>query len=91
MSLQIPGDSLLRSGNGLLNNMKFTTTDHDRDEWPGNCATVYGGGWWYNGCFSGKLTGAMGGDVTDGQGVRWYNWPDNTDILQYVQMKIRVM
>jgi len=43
---------------GNHNGMKFTTKDRDQDIFErGNCAQVYGGGWWYNNCFSVRLTG----------------------------------
>ena len=32
-----------------LNNMKFTTTDNDNDQYGGNCAAIHSG-WWQNSC-----------------------------------------
>ena len=34
------------------NGMKFTTADNDNDKWSSNCATTWGGGWWYNSCYN---------------------------------------
>ena len=42
-----------------------TLRDRDQDNWVGNCAQTYGGGWWHsgglslpnNGCFDIRLTG----------------------------------
>eukprot|EP00079_Xenopus_tropicalis_P033520 XP_017947291.1 PREDICTED: fibrinogen-like protein 1-like protein [Xenopus tropicalis] len=36
-------------------NMKFTTKDKDHDIYSANCATSYGGAWWYAACFASKL------------------------------------
>jgi hypothetical protein len=38
--------------NGAWNGIKFTTTDSDNDYYPsGDCASEYGGGWWFDACF----------------------------------------
>ena len=42
----------------VMNGMKFSTLDVDNDLLSGkNCASVYGAGWWYNGCYYFLLTG----------------------------------
>ena len=41
----------------VMNGMKFSTLDVDNDLWPRNCASVFGAGWWYNGCYYFLLTG----------------------------------
>ena len=33
-----------------LNNMNFTTTDNDNDQYHGNCAVFRSNGWWHNTC-----------------------------------------
>ena len=39
------------------NHMKFSTKDKDADNFRTNCAQVYHGGFWYNGCWSANLNG----------------------------------
>ncbi|CAL8280835.1 unnamed protein product [Lota lota] len=46
------GDSL-SSHNGK----QFTTLDHDKDGYAGNCAHFQKGGWWYNSCGQANLNG----------------------------------
>ena len=57
-SLHYEGD---RNGNGLFgwyynDGMKFSTNDRDNDLNSVNCASVRGGGWWYNRCYWACLT-----------------------------------
>jgi len=57
-SLQYEGDW---NGNGNFgsyyhNGMKFNTIDQDNDRYTSNCASVRGGGWWYNACLHACLT-----------------------------------
>ena len=43
--------------NNFANGMKFSTYDTDNDLNSGdNCASRYGGGWWYYGCYVACLT-----------------------------------
>jgi ficolin len=44
------------SSGGIHNGMKFTTYDQDNDLYSFNCASRYGGGWWYNKCYCVCLT-----------------------------------
>ena len=71
------GDSLTNAEYGSwanINNMKFSTYDVDNDRHgPENCASSWGGGWWYNWCFLARPTGhyRTGGQVVVG-GINWY-------------------
>ncbi|XP_062135336.1 fibrinogen-like protein 1 isoform X2 [Drosophila sulfurigaster albostrigata] len=44
-------------------NMKFSTFDRDNDFGGGNCAKVFGSGWWYNACFYCNLNAPYGPDL----------------------------
>ncbi len=47
-------------GMKIYNNMMFTTKDRDNDELPvENCATEFGGAWWYNRCHVALFDGAL--------------------------------
>lgn len=39
-----------------ISETRFTTYDWDNDEYSGNCASYYYGGWWMKKCFSFCLT-----------------------------------
>ena len=60
------GDSLTYS-----NLSKFSTYDKDNDNNSGNCASSYRGGWWYNSCSQGKLTGDPYTSSTANYYVKW--------------------
>lgn len=87
-------------GNGVdsmdyHNNRPFSTRDRDNDAFNRNCATIYGGAWWYGGCFRSNLNGKYelhtpedGGHHTQGANRLCWNdgsWTHYTKI----QMKIR--
>ena len=60
------GDSLMYS-----NLWKFSTYDKDNDNNSGNGASSYRGGWWYNSCAQGKLTGEPYSSSTSNSYVKW--------------------
>ncbi|NWI56926.1 FGL1L protein, partial [Calyptomena viridis] len=49
-------DAMASKGTTIMHdNMKFSTSDRDQDTSTGNCASSYGGGWWYSACYSVRL------------------------------------
>ncbi|KAA0718451.1 Angiopoietin-related protein 1 [Triplophysa tibetana] len=70
------GDSLA-SHNGK----QFTTLDHDRDAFSGNCAHFHKGGWWYNACGQSNLNGVWySGGVYRSKfqdGIFWADYGEN--------------
>ncbi|NXH79226.1 FGL1L protein, partial [Hydrobates tethys] len=50
------GDAMTsNSASAVHDNMKFSAKDLDLDTSSGNCASSYGGGWWYSACYSVRL------------------------------------
>ncbi|XP_065503546.1 fibrinogen-like protein 1-like protein [Caloenas nicobarica] len=50
------GDAMAsNSASTTHDNMKFSTNDQDHDTYSGNCASRFGGGWWYSACYSVRL------------------------------------
>ena len=77
------GDSLSYS-----NLAKFSTYDKDNDSNSGNCASSYRGGWWYNSCAQGKLTGEPYSSSTSNNYVKWPS--ANSYALYEAIMEIRL-
>ena len=80
------------------NGSPFSTRDRDNDAWSRNCATSYGGAWWYKTCFHSNLNGkyvlhtpedGIKRDIP--RGARRLSWYNGSRFLHYtkVQMKIR--
>nr|XP_026693347.1 fibrinogen-like protein 1 isoform X1 [Ciona intestinalis] len=78
--------------------MRFTTRDHDRDNFDGNCAKNEGGGWWYNRCSAVNLNGKIyeGGVYNESatiygfdNGLMWGPWRGEWYSLKQASMKIR--
>ncbi|XP_075296518.1 fibrinogen-like protein 1-like protein [Opisthocomus hoazin] len=44
-----------KSPSTVHDNMKFSAKDQDQDTSSSNCASRYGGGWWYSACYSVRL------------------------------------
>ncbi|XP_030392464.1 fibrinogen-like protein 1-like protein isoform X1 [Gopherus evgoodei] len=59
------GDAMAPNNPSIVHdNMKFSTKDLDQDTSSGNCASSYGGGWWYSSCNSAQLN--VKGSITWG-------------------------
>ena len=71
--------------------MEFTTKDSDNDKYSGNCAILYKGAWWYNGCHSSNLNGIYhhGQHSSYADGINWYTWKGHYYSLKSTSMKIR--
>ncbi|XP_040211920.1 microfibril-associated glycoprotein 4-like isoform X2 [Rana temporaria] len=92
------GDSSRPAGDSLRdhNGMAFSTHDRDRDTWPGNCASVTKGAFWYYGCTSTNLNGLYSKDPTcltrfQYCMMTWLSWRSSSQHpLKAAQMKIAV-
>ncbi|XP_009321316.1 PREDICTED: fibrinogen-like protein A [Pygoscelis adeliae] len=52
----LAGDAMATNSAATVHdNMKFSAKDLDQDTYSGNCASSYGGGWWYSACYSVRL------------------------------------
>ncbi|KAJ8033516.1 Tenascin-R [Holothuria leucospilota] len=76
-------------------NMGFSTFDHDVDTTSYNCASISGGGWWYEGgnsgwCYHANLNGIYG-DQRDQPAIIWYigSGLQYEYLVKRVEMKIR--
>ncbi|XP_053552117.1 ficolin-1 [Bombina bombina] len=82
------GDSL--SGHS---SQRFTTKDQDNDEYASNCAELFKGGWWYQGCHSSNLNGLyhLGQHSSHADGINWYAGRGHSYSYKVSEMKIRPM
>ncbi|KAI8796298.1 BgiBsFReDn1 [Biomphalaria glabrata] len=69
------------------NNRKFTTFDQDHDDYAGNCALDYTGGWWYGSCTEANLNGMYG--RTTYKGLLWVSLTSLSGGITFAEMKIR--
>ncbi|XP_065356012.1 fibrinogen-like protein A [Calliphora vicina] len=59
-------------GMSYVLNMKFSTFNYDHDEYSGNCAAEYKGGWWYKKCGHAKPTSQY--QKTESEtGIKWHD------------------
>ena len=77
------GDSLSYS-----NLAKFSTYDKDNDSSSSNCASSYRGGWWYNSCAQGKLTGEPYASSTSNNYVKWPSADSNAIYDAIMQIRL---
>ncbi|XP_018428171.1 PREDICTED: microfibril-associated glycoprotein 4-like [Nanorana parkeri] len=88
------GDPSRPAGNSLWTqkNMSFSTHDHDRDTYTGNCASMYKGGSWYSDCHSANLNGLYlrGLSQQYATGMTWAGWRGHYYSMKSTQMKIAV-
>ncbi|XP_073474127.1 fibrinogen-like protein 1-like protein [Aquarana catesbeiana] len=55
------GDAMSSVTAGVAHdNMKFSSKDKDQDTYSANCASSYGGAWWYGACYASKLNNKNG-------------------------------
>ena len=67
----------------------FSTVDNDHDNWPGNCAAVYGrAGWWCNNC--GWTTPNGRWNVASPHGMHWNSVTDYRNSISWTELKVRV-
>ena len=71
--------------------MGFSTKDSDNNKRPGNCAVLYKGAWWYNGCHASNLNGLYhhGSHTSYADGINWSGWKGQHYSLKSTSMKIR--
>ena len=85
------GDALGASGSSdgnVINGMKFSTNDQDNDKSDSsNCASYYGGGWWFNACHRGFLNGLYASGTGPNR-ITWYTWKGWSS-LAFSEMKFR--
>ena len=63
------------------NGLKFSTKDEDNDEFSGNCAISYYGGWWFKDCGSSSLNNGYQNYIY------WSKW--NGFTIRFTEMKTR--
>ena len=92
-----PGQTVGGSNDAMAfqNGHPFSTRDRDNDAWDRNCAAVYGGAWWYGGCFHSNLNGGYeyhtaedgGGIVAGANRLVWYN---GAGWIHFTRVEIKV-
>ncbi|XP_055528752.1 fibrinogen-like protein 1 isoform X2 [Wyeomyia smithii] len=67
--------------------MKFSTLDRDNDNYPGSCAQLAHGAWWYNRCLQSNLNGKYTRDK--GYNAMSWNTFHVSESLQWCKIMIR--
>ena len=60
------------------NGQQFTTVDRDNDQWSGNCAAGYGGGFWWRDCGGCKVN--VNSARSTGGWFYWYDLPGGSHL-----------
>ncbi|KAH3750498.1 hypothetical protein DPMN_185024 [Dreissena polymorpha] len=79
-------------GYNLHNGRSFSTFDRDNDLSSVCCACVWGGGWWFDRCFSVHLNGRYfkeKDNVSVYEGIQWFKITGWNTSLKFVQMSMR--
>ena len=79
---------IANDGMAIHNGQRFSTPDRDNDAWSGNCATTYGGAWWYWHCAHSNLNGKYGWHGNPAYGPSWHTGGSYYHYTK-VSMKIR--
>lgn len=75
------------------NSCSFTTFDQDHDNYYGNCASQYKGGWWYNACYDANPNGVNfnGPHEYSIGGIEWGTRGGSTGLLRYSYPEVEMM
>ena len=87
------GDSLTvkRWWNSVHNGQPFSTYDNDNDnKFDGNCAEMYKGGWWYDGCHATNPTGQYYPHPQVAfDGITWYSVTGMHETMKFIQFRLK--
>ena len=64
----------------MSNGKQFSTYDADHDTWTGNCATSYGGGFWYGYCADAHITTSISSGGFTWKGSSGYIYLNATEV-----------
>ena len=76
----------------IYSGMQFTTKDKDNDEFGGNCAVKFKGGWWYSHCHNSNLNGLYHGGPYESfaDGVCWNTFRGRQYSLKRSELKLQL-
>ena len=75
-----------------LHNSSYHTQPHPIiANYSDNCAVLYNGAWWYEGCHHSNLNGLYhhGKHSSSADGVNWYHWKGHNYSAKRAEMKIK--
>ncbi len=83
-------DSTVGDAMQFNSNNQFSTKDADNNRYYSNCAQERQGAWWYDNCSYANLNGLyLGPNQSDINGMYWWFWKNNAEVLKRSEMKIR--